>query len=318
MADVFISYASEDRDIAARLAAVLGARGLSVWWDRHIVIGEAFDHAIERELESAKSVVVLWSQHSTTSEWVKNEAAVAAERNVLLPALIAAVKLPLEFRRKQTADLSDWQGDTSHPGYLALLAGITATIGGAPSPPPQATLTPGSRPLPQQAIAPRRVGNRKLMTLVALAVLCVAIYAIGPWPTQVTDSDEYAAEATAAASPAVEAATPAEATTTAATNARTALADIAVGHYYGDVIADSKGSSRSDISVTINKIDQFTVQVTSDYNRIGSTAVTLTRVGNQLQGVESDSVFVLALDKTPYELSFNPRFELSYVGVKQQ
>jgi adenylate cyclase len=83
VADVFVSYASEDREAARKLASGLGACGWSVWWDRRIIAGQAFDQAIERELESAKSVVVLWSKNSIASEWVKNEAAVAAERGVL-------------------------------------------------------------------------------------------------------------------------------------------------------------------------------------------------------------------------------------------
>src|SRR5512145_1163118 len=116
MTDVFISYANEDRDRAARLADALGERGWSVWWDRRIIAGQAFDHAIERELESAKCVVVLWSKHSVASEWVKNEAAVAAERGVLVPASIDNVRLPLEFRRRQAADLTDWNGADSHRG----------------------------------------------------------------------------------------------------------------------------------------------------------------------------------------------------------
>lgn len=53
MTDVFISYASEDREHAALLADALNRRGWSVWWDRKIGIGESFDHAIERALEAA-------------------------------------------------------------------------------------------------------------------------------------------------------------------------------------------------------------------------------------------------------------------------
>ena len=106
MADVFISYASEDRDRAGKLASALTTLGWSVWWDRKIVTGQTFDQAIERELETAKSVVVLWSIRSVESEWVKNEASLASERGVLVPAMIDSVKLPLEFRRKQTADQS--------------------------------------------------------------------------------------------------------------------------------------------------------------------------------------------------------------------
>ena len=110
MTDVFISYASEDRACAEKLAGALAALGWSVWWDRKIITGQAFDQAIEHALETARSVVVLWSRHSVASEWVKNEATVAAERGVLVPGMIETVKLPLEFRRKQTADLTDWQG----------------------------------------------------------------------------------------------------------------------------------------------------------------------------------------------------------------
>ncbi|MEA3292268.1 MAG: toll/interleukin-1 receptor domain-containing protein, partial [Pseudomonadota bacterium] len=60
MADVFISYASEDRDRARALAGALEACRWSVWWDREIVAGETFDQVIERELERAGCTVVLW------------------------------------------------------------------------------------------------------------------------------------------------------------------------------------------------------------------------------------------------------------------
>ena len=141
MTDVFLSYASEDRERARKLARALEARGWSVWWDRKIRAGQSFDQAIEHELETAKSIIVLWSKNSVSSEWVKNEAAVAAERGVLVPGLIDYVKLPLEFRRKQTPDLVTWDGNPSHEGFQALCDGVEATITGvaplyAPSPPP--------------------------------------------------------------------------------------------------------------------------------------------------------------------------------------
>ena len=144
MSDIFISYAREDLDRARRLASALESRGWSVWWDRRIVAGQTFDQTIERELESARSVVVLWSKDSIESEWTKNEATAAAERNVLVPALLDDVRIPLEFRRKQTANLIDWDGDASHEGFQALCEGIAGRIGApavtkttqVPPPPP--------------------------------------------------------------------------------------------------------------------------------------------------------------------------------------
>jgi hypothetical protein len=124
MTDIFISYASPDRARAREIANLLSERGWSVWWDRDIKAGQTFDEVIERELETANNVVVLWSQASIASEWVKNEAAVAAQRRVLLPVLLDDVKIPLEFRRKQTADLIGWDGDPSHRGLQALLEAL--------------------------------------------------------------------------------------------------------------------------------------------------------------------------------------------------
>jgi hypothetical protein len=42
----FISYASEDRDLAQKLAGSIDACGWSVWWDRKIIAGQTliFDY----------------------------------------------------------------------------------------------------------------------------------------------------------------------------------------------------------------------------------------------------------------------------------
>jgi TIR domain len=127
--DIFISYAREDRDCAEMLAEVLTALEWSVWWDQKIMVGRPFDHAIEAALKEAKCVVVLWSRHSIKSEWVKSEAAVAVKRDVLVPAMIDEIELPLEFQRKQTANLIDWTGDHTHSGFDALYQGIRTTLG---------------------------------------------------------------------------------------------------------------------------------------------------------------------------------------------
>jgi len=299
MADVFISYASEDRDRAAQLASALGAFGWSVWWDRKIITGQAFDHAIERELENAKSVIVLWSEHSIGSEWVRNEAAVASERGVLVPATIESVKLPLEFRRKQTADLIDWKGEPSHSGFQALCEGVTNTIGSAP-------LHPARLRQRQKFQWNRRWALAAIVTI-AVAV-GLGVYLISPWrttmPTPISQSDRS------------EASAPSE--SKKPRSAVTGLADLVTGTYFGNVMADSKGSSRSDIGVTVTKLDPYTVRVTSDYPRLGTVDVTLTRIGNKILSAGGDSPFIVDLDQNPPTLAFNPRNELAYGGTKQK
>ena len=103
MADVFVSYIASDRDRVTQLVEALQAAGLSVWWDRGIDVGSTFDREIERELDAARCVVVVWSNASVDSEWVRNEAFEAQSRNALVPILISDVKPPLAFRRAQTA-----------------------------------------------------------------------------------------------------------------------------------------------------------------------------------------------------------------------
>lgn len=130
MADVFVSYASPDREKARLLADIIAARGHSVWWDRTIPPGRVFDEVIQEALHAAKCVVVLWSKVSVASNWVKTEAAEAASRGVLVPAVVENVALPLEFKRIQAAGLTGWNGDPNHPELKSLLNAIERVMRG--------------------------------------------------------------------------------------------------------------------------------------------------------------------------------------------
>ena len=126
--DVFISYAKGDRSRAAELASILETKGLSVWWDRDILPGRTFDDVIEEALTSARSVVVLWSAESVKSRWVRTEASAAAERDALVPALIEPATIPLEFRRVEAADLTNWHGDPNDAELQQLIETLDVRI----------------------------------------------------------------------------------------------------------------------------------------------------------------------------------------------
>jgi TIR domain len=283
MADVLISYASEDRERAGKLASALTAHGWSVWWDRKIIAGQAFDSAIERELESAKSVVVLWSKHSIESEWVKNEASVAAERGVLVPASIDEVKLPLEFRRKQTADLIGWRGDPLHGGLQSLCEGIAAVMGSE---------TPHA-PANRADLHSHWKSGWRLAVIVGL-IMAFGITLYTAWSWQ--DSTYKPSNGENQPGAVVE------------------LATLVGGTFNGEVISDSKGSSRSDISVTIDRIDGNNVRVTSDYQRIGTVEIALTRTGNKIVNSGGDTPFLVDLDHNPLTLAVDPHGEIAYRG----
>jgi len=106
VADIFLSYASQDRNRVAPIVQAIERRGWTVWWDRHIDAGTAYDREIEHAIDEAQCVVVVWTEQSVESDWVRNEAAEGLERGMLVPVCIDPVRPPLAFRRTQTIDLS--------------------------------------------------------------------------------------------------------------------------------------------------------------------------------------------------------------------
>lgn len=113
MADVFISYSQIDRAAAEKLANYLSSNGLSVWWDTHLVGGEAFRAKIEEQLAAAKVVIVLWSPNSVASRFVVDEADVAAATGKLVSVLLDGFKAkqtPIGFRSYQAVAVDDEQG----------------------------------------------------------------------------------------------------------------------------------------------------------------------------------------------------------------
>jgi adenylate cyclase len=129
VADVFVSYVSEDRTIAEKISRGLEGAGFSVWWDRHIHGGVGFRKEIDRQLGAAKVVVVLWSAASLDSEWVCDEAQQALDENKLIPVRLDNVQAPLGFRQTQSLDFEGWNGDLTASDFLRLLHSIRLILG---------------------------------------------------------------------------------------------------------------------------------------------------------------------------------------------
>ena len=164
MADVFVSYASGDRERVRPLVEALEADGFSVWWDRTMHAGTTYDREIETAIADARCMVVAWSAHAVESEYVRSEVEEGARRQILVPVLIDDVLPPLAHRRRQAANLSHWSGSPDAE-YATLLTGIRAVLDSGETP------TDPAQP-PQPTV---RVRRRIRSSEIALGVLVIVL-----------------------------------------------------------------------------------------------------------------------------------------------
>lgn len=136
MADVFLSYAREDAGRADQIARGLQAAGLDVFWDNEIPPGQTWADYIEQKLTTCKALIVLWSEHSTKSQWVREEARMGRDKNVLIPVMIDNVQPPFGFGEVQAANLSAWQGAPDDPNWRRFVDAVLAFARGAVRPAP--------------------------------------------------------------------------------------------------------------------------------------------------------------------------------------
>jgi hypothetical protein len=132
MADIFISYANEDRETAAQFAQLLESVGLRVWWDRRIPAGRTWRSILQDALSEMRCLVVLWSRHSVESPWVTEEAEEARRLGkTIVPVLIERVEPPIGFRTIQAANLTGWNGSTDDPAAQQFIADLKSVLGDA-------------------------------------------------------------------------------------------------------------------------------------------------------------------------------------------
>jgi hypothetical protein len=95
------------------------------------------------------------------------------------------------------------------------------------------------------------------------------------------------------------------------------LADAATGTYFGDVISDSKGSSKNNVTVFVTRIGKNRVQITSDYARLPTVEVLLTRAMGKILNKDTSTTFLLDRSATPPHLDVSFLNEVSWTGSKR-
>jgi TIR domain len=109
MADIFISYSKADRELALKLSAYLESEGWSVWWDKSLGAGDAYRDEIMKQLASARAVIVIWTENSIKSDWVRAEAGKAKADGKLIPVktpTLTYADIPLPFGEMHTENIT--------------------------------------------------------------------------------------------------------------------------------------------------------------------------------------------------------------------
>jgi hypothetical protein len=160
MAQVFVSYKRENKEVVHALVQRLRSAGLSVWWDSEIAPDAPWEATIERELEQARAVIVAWSRAAVASENVKAEARRAREQGKLIQVFLEPCDPPLFFGERQGVELTNWSGDANDDRFEAVVAAAKA-------------VSEGRRPPAGSGYTPRKRARAPFWLGVAAALLVV-------------------------------------------------------------------------------------------------------------------------------------------------
>jgi len=129
VSDIFISYARPNEPLAKQAGEALRAMGYDVWRDDELPAHRSYGEVIEERIQSAKAVLVLWSNDAVKSQWVRAEADAARELGTLVQVSLDGILPPMPFNQIQCADLMGWRGDASSSGWQKVVSSIASLAG---------------------------------------------------------------------------------------------------------------------------------------------------------------------------------------------
>lgn len=118
---VFISFKTEEKHYALVFKEALEKVGYLVWLQIDLQCGHEWHGEIDKALNDAGAIIVLWSKVSHNSQWVRHEASQAMAMNRYAPVRIEAFNVDNPYNRIQATDINNWNGEMNHPGFQNLL-----------------------------------------------------------------------------------------------------------------------------------------------------------------------------------------------------
>lgn len=124
---IFISYSNVDKKFVNELAQKLKIYGVSVWYDDwEIKVGDSIVDKVYAGLEKSDALVIVLSNESVKSKWVKEELNTAIIKKIqdnniiILPVLKEECEIPISLKQLKYAD---FRSDVNI-GFMELLDAI--------------------------------------------------------------------------------------------------------------------------------------------------------------------------------------------------
>lgn len=83
------------------------------------------------------------------------------------------------------------------------------------------------------------------------------------------------------------------------------LADVVAGTYEGAVVADTRGGSQSDVVITVRRVSKNVVEVSSDYARVPTVSIGLTRASDAILNAGGHNNFLIQQGRDPKRLDLS-------------
>jgi hypothetical protein len=138
MADAFVSYASADRDAAFRIVEFLESQGVSCWVaPRDVSPGMEYGEAIIRGIEDSRVLVLILSEESNSSQFVRKEVERAVSKvKPVLPVRIREVapsgSLEFFIASAQWIDAFKTPMESQLTPLVQAIRGLVGAVGATP------------------------------------------------------------------------------------------------------------------------------------------------------------------------------------------
>jgi TolB-like protein/Tfp pilus assembly protein PilF len=203
---VFLSYASEDVEAAARIASGLRAAGIEVWLDQsELRGGDAWDQRIREQIHDCRLFIAVVSAHSEQRdegyfrlEWklaIDRSHLMAAKKAFIVPVVIdgtseRSASVPDKFHELQWTRLS---GGDPNPAFVERIRRLLSSTAAT-----QPVARAAEFPVAPAPSAPASVAPASPFRRLALVAAGVAVLAIGYWALNRVVLSKHAAPAAAA------------------------------------------------------------------------------------------------------------------------